>query len=80
MREHIAVWSRIFVVTETIFFAALLFTSTAHAGQSSQGQISLGFDIQRQILRGFQIAPVRLDLYDKDASLVGLAPELGSRG
>jgi hypothetical protein len=72
MREHIAVWSRILAVTETIFFAALLFLSPAYAGQSSQGQISLDFDIQRQILRGFQIVPVRLDLYGKDPSLVGL--------
>src|SRR5271156_2741648 len=72
MREHIAIRSRILMVTETIFFAVLLFASPSHAGQSSQGQISLGFDIQRQILRGLQITPVRLDLYGKDASLVGL--------
>jgi hypothetical protein len=72
MGQHIVVWSRVLVVTEAILVAAMLSTSPAYAGQD-QGQIALGFDIQRQILRGFQIAPVRLNfLSGKDAALVGL--------
>jgi hypothetical protein len=71
MEQHIVVWSRVLVVIEAILVAAMLSTSPAYAGQD-QDQISLGFDIQRQILRGFQIAPVHLNLSGKDAALVGL--------
>ena len=71
MGQHIVLWSRVLVVAAAILVAAMLPASPAYAGQD-QGQISLGFDIQRQILRGFQIAPVSLNLSGKDAALVGL--------
>jgi hypothetical protein len=60
MGKHIAVWSR-FWSAAVLVFAAMSFASSAHADE-----------VQRQILRGFKIAPVPLDLHGKDAALVGL--------